>query len=99
MSTETLLDKETVLKIARLAKLELSDNDIEQYQKDLSGILNLAEQMQSCDTTGVDVMTHPMDAVLRLRADNVTEENQREYLQDIAPSTEKGLYLVPKVID
>ena len=96
---ESKLDKETVLKIASLAKLELSDNDIEKYQQDLSGILALAEQMQNCNTDNIEVMTHPMDAQLRLREDVVTESNQREELQAIAPKSEQGLYQVPKVID
>jgi len=96
---ESKLDKETVLKIASLAKLELSDTDIEKYQQDLSGILALAEQMQNCNTDNIDVMTHPMDAQLRLREDEVTESNQREELQAIAPKSEQGLYQVPKVID
>ena len=96
---ESTLDKETVLKIASLAKLELSDSDIEKYQQDLSGILSLAQQMKNCDTDGIEVMTHPMDAKLRLREDAVTETNQREALQTIAPKSEQGLYQVPKVID
>lgn len=99
MSSQHTLDKTTVLNIAKLARLELSETDIEQYQQDLSGILDLAQQMQDCDTSGVAVMTHPMDAVLRFRDDIVTETNHREDFQKIAPSTEKGLYLVPKVID
>jgi aspartyl-tRNA(Asn)/glutamyl-tRNA(Gln) amidotransferase subunit C len=99
MSTDTLLDKDTVLKIASLSRLELSEENIEKYQSDLSNILTLAEQMQSCDTTDIKVMTHPMDAVMRLRADKVTETNHRDEFQKIAPSTKKGLYLVPKVID
>ncbi|MGH1426834.1 MAG: Asp-tRNA(Asn)/Glu-tRNA(Gln) amidotransferase subunit GatC [Arenicella sp.] len=99
MSADNTLDKDTVHKIAKLARLELSDADTEKYQKDLSRILALAEQMQQCDTEGVDVMTHPMDAILRLREDTVTEADNRSEFQKIAPNTEKGLYLVPKVID
>jgi len=99
MSSQHTLDKKTVLNIATLARLELSNTDVEKYQQDLSDILALAEQMQTCDTEGIDVMTHPMDAVLRLREDVVTESSHRDEFQEIAPSTEKGLYLVPKVID
>jgi len=62
MSSNQTLDKETVLNIAKLARLELSPDDIEKYQHDLSGILALAEQMKDCDTDNVKVMTHPMDA-------------------------------------
>lgn len=93
------LDKETVKNIAKLAKLSIPEDNMESYQRDLSNILDLAEKMQSCDTENVNVMTHPMDATLRLREDKVTETNQRDELQSNAPSTEKGLFLVPKVID
>lgn len=99
MSTDTTLDKETVLKIAKLVKLDICTTNIEQYQNDLSDILALAEQMQACDTSNVQVMTHPMDAIMRLREDKITEETHREQFQKIALNTEKGLYIVPKVID
>ena len=99
MSSKQTLDRETVLNIAKLARLELSANDIEKYQQDLSGILALAEQMNACDTDQTEVMTHPMDAQLRLREDKVTENDQHEKFQTIAPKTDQDLYLVPKVID
>lgn len=93
------LDNTTVRKIASLAKLDIADNEIDQYQQDLSNILDLVAQMQECDTDDIEVMTHPMDATMRLRDDIVTETNQRESLQTVAPATDSGLYLVPKVID
>jgi len=93
------LDNTTVRKIASLAKLDIADNEIDQYQEDLSNILDLVAQMQECNTDDIEVMTHPMDATMRLRDDIVTETNQRESLQAIAPATDSGLYLVPKVID
>lgn len=99
MSSKHNLDKETVLNIAKLVRLELSPSDIEKYQQDLSGILDLAEQMQACDTTGIEVMTHPMDAQMRLRDDVITETDKHVKFQKIAPKTDKDLYLVPKVID
>lgn len=93
------LDNTTVRKIASLAKLDIADNDIDQYQQDLSNILDLVAQMKDCNTDDVEVMTHPMDATMRLRDDTITETNQRESLQTVAPATENGLYLVPKVLD
>lgn len=93
------LDKDTVKKIASLAKLNIAESEIDQYQQDLSNILDLVTQMQDCNTDAVEVMTHPMDATMRLRDDCVTETNQRESLQAVAPAIESGLYLVPKVID
>ena len=93
------LDNTTVRKIASLAKLDIADSEIDQYQQDLSNILDLVTQMQECNTDGVEVMTHPMDATMRLRDDIITETDQRESLQSVAPATENSLYLVPKVID
>lgn len=86
-------------KIAHLARLQIDEADIPNYSRDLSNIIELVNQMDAVDTTGVTPMAHPQDAVQRLREDAVTEENQREACQAIAPATEAGLYLVPKVIE
>lgn len=88
-----------VEKIAHLARLAISENDIPEYAQNLSNILGLVEQMNAIDTSKVSPMAHPLDAVQRLRTDEVTEENQRENFQAIAPQVEKGLFLVPKVIE
>jgi len=93
------LDKNTVKNIAFLSKLAISEDDFDAYQKDLSNILDLVEQMSACDTDNVEVMTHPMDATMRLREDEVTASNNRDALQSNAPATENGLFLVPKVLD
>lgn len=93
------IDKQTVQTIARLSRLEIADSEIDKYSTELSNILGFVEQMEACDTRGVEPMTHPFDASLRLREDEVTESNQRDRFHAIAPSSEDGLYLVPKVID
>lgn len=93
------LDKQIVQTIARLARLHIDDSETEKYQHELSNILDLVAQMDAVDTSDVEPMTHPFDATLRMREDNVTETNQRDKFQAVAPSTENGLYLVPKVID
>ena len=93
------LDADEVKKIAYLARLKIDEADIPNYVSNLSNILDLAEQMNSVDTEGVLPMSHPLNAVQRLREDKVTETNQREHFQKIAPKTEDGLYLVPKVIE
>jgi aspartyl-tRNA(Asn)/glutamyl-tRNA(Gln) amidotransferase subunit C len=93
------LDKDTVQNIAQLAKLRIDDSQVDKYAGELSNILNLVAQMEAADTDGIEPMTHPFDATLRMRADQVTESNQRDKFQAIAPESEKGLYLVPKVID
>jgi len=61
--------------------------------------LDFVAQMSAVDTAGVSPMAHPMDAAQRLRPDTVTETDQRERFQSIAPQVEAGLYLVPKVIE
>lgn len=93
------LDNETVHTIARLARLNIDDSEVEKYRSELSNILDLVAQMEAVDTNGVEPMTHPFDATMRLREDTVTESNQRDKFQALAPKSEKGLYLVPKVID
>lgn len=93
------LDKNDVVKIAHLARLEIADADIPGYADNLSKILDLVEQLNAVDTQQVSPMAHPLDAKQRLRADEVTETNQREHFQAIAPQVEAGLYLVPKVIE
>ncbi len=93
------LTAEDVNKIAYLARLGIDAKDIDAYTRDLSGILDLVAQMSSIDTDDVQTMAHPMDQTQRLRADQVTEQDQHQYFQIQAPQVEAGLYLVPKVID
>lgn len=93
------IDRSDVERIAHLARLELNEQDIPAYTENLSSILNLIDEMQQIDTDGVEPLAHPLDAVQRLRADEVTELNQREKLQAVAPAVEEGLFLVPKVIE
>ena len=93
------LQKEEVEKIAYLARIALSEQDIPLYTRNLSDILAFVEQMNNIDTSGITPMAHPLDTVARLRADEVIENNQRDVFQKIAPQVETGLYLVPKVIE
>lgn len=88
-----------VAKIAHLARLAIREEDAPAYAHNLSAILELVEQMNAVDTTGVTPMAHPLDMAQRLRMDVVSEANQRELFQAIAPRVEAGLYLVPKVIE
>jgi len=88
-----------ISKIANLARLQIDENKKAKLGDDLANILNLVDQLQAADTEGVEPMAHPMDAVQILRADDVTQSNHREDFQTIAPETEDGLYLVPKVIE
>jgi aspartyl-tRNA(Asn)/glutamyl-tRNA(Gln) amidotransferase subunit C len=93
------LGPDDVKNIAHLARLGIDENDIDSYVASLSSILDLVAQMNSVDTTEVTPMAHPLDVAQRLREDEVLENDQREQFQKIAPQTENGLYLVPKVIE
>jgi len=93
------IDVDEVKKIAKLACLNVDEADIQAYATNLSNILDLVAQMNEIDTSGVTPMSHPFDAVQRLREDVVTDLNRRDDFQAIAPATQDGLYLVPKVIE
>ena len=93
------LTTDEVKKIAYLARLGIDESDITAYASDLSNMLDLMTQMSDTNTDDIKPMAHPMDQMQRLRPDVATEENQRENFQAIAPQTEAGLYLVPKVLD
>jgi len=86
-------------KIAYLARLNLSESDFALYTPQLSNILNFIEQMNETDTAHIEPLAHPLDVSQRLRPDAITETNLRDKYQRIAPQTEAGLYLVPKVIE
>lgn len=93
------LSRTDVEKIAHLARLAINESDIDGYAGELSNILELVDQMNAVDTSGIAPLAHPLDAVQRLRADEVSETDQRDHFQEIAPQVENGLYLVPKVIE
>ena len=93
------ISPEEVLKIANLARLKINQDEVGQYATELSKIISLVEQMNKVDTQNVEPMAHPLDVTQRLRKDEVTETNQREKFQSVAPNAERGLYLVPKVIE
>lgn len=93
------LQRHDVEKIAHLARLGIDEQKIPGYAQELSAILELVEQLSDADTTDVLPMAHPLDAVQRLREDKVTETDNRERFQALAPETDDGVYLVPKVID
>ena len=93
------LTLEQVRRVAFLARIELSDAEAETTLGHLNEIFTLIEEMQAVDTKGIEPMAHAQDLAQRLRADRVTEENRREAFQAVAPESEAGLYLVPKVIE
>ena len=93
------LDKKNVQEIALLSRLSVSESECEELSNDLGNILSLVEQMNSVDTAGTEPMAHPLAITARLREDRITETDQRDLFQSIAPEVDQGHYLVPKVIE
>lgn len=93
------LDAEEVEKIAHLARIAVTSDEVDALKGELSGILDLVERMSELDTSAIVPMAHPLDMPQRLRPDVVTEENHREAYQAVAPAVDNGLYLVPRVIE
>ena len=94
-----MLSEDQVARIADLARIELTPAEAEAMRGQLNGILAMVDRMNGVDTAGVEPMSHPQDAMQRLREDRVSESDTRAEFQAIAPATEDGLYLVPKVIE
>lgn len=88
-----------VRSIAELAQLRVSEEELGALGSAMQNILDLAEQMQSVDTDNLLPVSNPLDAVQQFRSDAVTESDQRERYQSMAPAVEDGLYLVPRVVE
>jgi aspartyl-tRNA(Asn)/glutamyl-tRNA(Gln) amidotransferase subunit C len=97
------LQSEDIARIAHLARLALSPAESERMQTQINGFFDIVEKMKAVDTAGVEPLAHPVAAIedvqLRLRDDAVTEANNREANMQSAPAAERGLFLVPKVIE
>ena len=93
------LSLQEVQRIAELARIGIGDAEARTVQAQLNDIFQLIGRMQKVDTEGIAPMTHAEGRSLRLREDKVTERDQREQFQSVAPQVEQGLYLVPKVIE
>jgi aspartyl-tRNA(Asn)/glutamyl-tRNA(Gln) amidotransferase subunit C len=93
------IEQDEIEKIAALARIRIQPEQIGQVTQRITEILHMVDQLQAVDTSDVEPMANPLDAIQALRADEVTEVNRREAFQAIAPAVENGLYLVPKVIE
>jgi aspartyl-tRNA(Asn)/glutamyl-tRNA(Gln) amidotransferase subunit C len=93
------LTKDQVQHIATLARLKVADAEFDDVVEKLSSIVDFVDQLQAAATDDVLPMAHPLNMSQRLRADEVTEPNERDELQKNAPSVENGYYLVPKVLE
>ena len=93
------LTLDDVKRVAYLARIALDETEAPPMLTQLNGVFALISEMQAVDTRGVEPMSHALDVTQPLRADSVTESDQRELFQSVAPHVEGGLYLVPKVIE
>ena len=93
------LTRDDVERAAKLARIAIDERETDEVLVQLDRIFGMIGEMQAVDVTGVEPMAHARDVTLRLREDAVTEPDQRELFQSIAPKVEDGLYLVPKVIE
>jgi aspartyl-tRNA(Asn)/glutamyl-tRNA(Gln) amidotransferase subunit C len=95
----TMADNINIPHLARLARLSLDAQAQTQAAEDLQNIIAMIDAMQAIPTDGVEPMAHPLDATQRLRKDEVSEDVARAQFQAVAPSTEDGYYLVPRVVE
>jgi aspartyl-tRNA(Asn)/glutamyl-tRNA(Gln) amidotransferase subunit C len=93
------LNAQDVARIADLARLALEPAEAARMLDSLNQVFGMIESLQAVDTSGVEPMTHALDLALRLRPDAVTEPDQRDDYQKVAPAVDRGLYLVPRVIE
>jgi aspartyl-tRNA(Asn)/glutamyl-tRNA(Gln) amidotransferase subunit C len=93
------IEQSDIEKIALLARIRVDQKAIPEIADRINDILKMVDSMQAVNTADIEPMANPLDATQRLRADVVTESNQREAFQAVAPQVEQGLYLVPKVIE
>jgi len=97
------LNPQDIQRIANLARLSLDESQSTRMREQINGFFDLVTQMQDVNTEGIEPMSHPVDLMqlqtLRLRDDVASEPNQRETNQRSAPAVERGLFLVPKVIE
>lgn len=93
------IEQDEIEKIADLARVRISGQQIGEVTKRITEILGMVDQLKAVDTAGIEPMANPLDATQRLRVDEVTEVDRREAFQAIAPVVENGLYLVPIVIE
>jgi len=93
------LSDDQLRRLARLARIAIRPEESAAAADRLSRVLGLIDQMRRVDTAGIEPMAHAQDLVQPLRVDSVTDSDQRERYQAVAPAVEEGLYLVPKVIE
>ena len=93
------INKEEIKKIAHLARINVSQEELEQVEKKLDGIMTLIEKMQEVNTKSIEPMSHALDIDQPLREDKVTEKDIRDKSLSLAPHADNNLFIVPQVIE
>ncbi len=93
------LSSNAIDKVAKLSKISIKADEHEKLEHELNDILNLVEQLSQADTQDVNPLAHPLDQTQPVRTDIITEDNQRDALQAIAPNVQDHLYIVPQTLE
>lgn len=93
------INKDEIKYLSLLSRMGIDRNETKDVEEKLSKIIDFVDQLQTISTDDIEPMAHPLNQSQRLRMDEVTETNNRENIQKNAQQIEKGMYLVPKVID
>jgi len=93
------INKDEIKYLSLLSRMDIDKNEIKDIEEKLTKIIDFVDQLQTISTDNIEPMAHPLNQSQRLRIDEVTETNDRENIQKNAQQIEKGMYLVPKVID
>ena len=93
------INKDEIKYLSLLSRMDIDKNEIKDVEEKLSKIIDFVDQLQTISTDDIEPMAHPLNQSQRLRMDEVTEINDRENIQKNSQQIEKGMYLVPKVID
>tara|TARA_A100000164_G_scaffold338877_1_gene333476 strand:- start:251 stop:532 length:282 start_codon:yes stop_codon:yes gene_type:complete len=93
------MDKNTVIKAARLAQIELKDSEIDAVKSKMEGIIGFVEQLSEVDTTGVEPLQSVNDIALRLREDAVTDGGIADKVLKNAPESQEGFFVVSKIVE
>tara|TARA_R110000868_G_scaffold1844_22_gene14758 strand:+ start:1097 stop:1384 length:288 start_codon:yes stop_codon:yes gene_type:complete len=93
------VDRETVIRVAKLARIRVPEGDLDTLAGELSNIIGWVEQLEEVDTDDVAPMASVADMKLRWRADEVTDGGVRDKVTANAPDPQQGMFSVPKVIE
>lgn len=93
------VDTETVKRIARLARIRVTEDEVQGYQGELNAILGFVEQLNEVDVSGVEPMTSVTPMALRMRADKITDGGYADKIVANAPLSEDDFFMVPKVVE